>query len=144
LDVSSERLFDTYLRVPLHDGRTETAQSGTMPTPIISQLELSQHAQHWVNVALIWIGFGTVAGLLAKVLLPVRQPSGSVATLLLGITGSVIGLLGLSWLQPGRELNPISPLGFLAATAGAFVLLIGYRLLHACFGNEDTADPGPS
>ena len=41
--------------------------------------------------------------------------------MVIGIVGSTIGLLGLSWLFPGRELNPISPLGFLAATIGAFV-----------------------
>ncbi len=105
------------------------------------EFELSQNAQQWVNVVLIWIGFGTLAGLLAKVLLPVRQPSGPVATLLLGISGSVIGLLGLSFLRGDRPLNPISPLGFLAATAGAFVLLIAYRLLHACFVRE-TGEPG--
>ena len=107
----------------------------------MSEFELSQNAQHWVNVTLVWIGFGTVAGLLAKVLIPVRQPAGPVATLLFGICGSMIGLLVLSLLKNGRQLNPISPLGFMAATAGAFVLLIGYRLLQACFV-RDSGDGG--
>jgi uncharacterized membrane protein YeaQ/YmgE (transglycosylase-associated protein family) len=99
----------------------------------MTDLELSESAQHWVNVVLIWVGFGTLAGLLARVILPVRQPAGSLPTLLLGVVGSVVGLLVLSLLMSDRHLNPISPLGFLAATAGAFVLLIVYRLLHACF-----------
>jgi len=102
----------------------------------MTDLELSQSAQHWVNVVLIWVGFGTLAGLLARVILPVRQPAGSLPTLLLGIVGSVVGLLLLSLLMSDRNLNPISPLGFLAATAGAFVLLIAYRLLHACFAGR--------
>ena len=97
------------------------------------ELELSPNAQHWVNVVLIWVAFGALAGLLAKAILPVRRPSGSVPTLLLGIVGSVIGLLVLSLVPSGRRLNPISPLGFLAATAGAFLLLILYRLLYGCF-----------
>lgn len=103
--------------------------------------ELSQTAQHWVNVVLIWVGFGTLAGLLARVILPARQPSGPVLTLLLGILGSLIGLLALSLLFSGRQLNPISPLGFLAATAAAFLLLILYRVLYACFFKRKE-DPG--
>jgi uncharacterized membrane protein YeaQ/YmgE (transglycosylase-associated protein family) len=95
-------------------------------------LELSQTAQHWVNVVLIWVGFGTLAGLLARMILPAQQPSGPVLTLLLGIVGSLLGLLALSYLFRGRELNPISPLGFLAATAAAFLLLLLHRGLCAC------------
>jgi uncharacterized membrane protein YeaQ/YmgE (transglycosylase-associated protein family) len=66
------------------------------------------------------------------VILPARQPSGPILTLLLGIVGSLIGLLALSLVFRGRQLNPISPLGFLASTAAAFLLLILYRLGHAC------------
>jgi len=98
----------------------------------VPELEFFPAAQHWVNVVLIWIGFGTLAGLLARVILPARQPSSPVFTLLLGIVGSLVGLLALSLLFRGRQLNPISPLGFLAATAAAFLLLILYRLGHAC------------
>ncbi len=94
-------------------------------------IDLSPAAQHWVNVVLIWVGFGTLAGLLARVILPVREPAGPVPTLLLGIVGSMIGLLAVSWLWRDRPMNPISPLGFLAAVAGAFLLLTGYRVLGA-------------
>ena len=99
----------------------------------MSDLELSQLAQHWVNVVLIWIGFGALAGLLAKALLPVREPSGSLAVLLLGIVGSMVGLLALSLLPVAKDLNPISPLGFLAATVGAFALLMAYQPFCALF-----------
>ena len=91
------------------------------------ELELSPSAQHWVNVVLIWVGFGTLAGLLARVILPVREPAGPVPTILLGIVGSMIGLLALSLVCGHGRMNPISPLGFLVAVAGAFLLLIGYR-----------------
>jgi uncharacterized membrane protein YeaQ/YmgE (transglycosylase-associated protein family) len=99
----------------------------------MAELELSPAAQHVVYVALVWIGFGTLAGLLAVLILPVRQPSGPIATLLLGMLGSVLGLFALTWLFQGRPLNPISPLGFVAATAGAFVLLVLVRGCQACF-----------
>jgi uncharacterized membrane protein YeaQ/YmgE (transglycosylase-associated protein family) len=48
--------------------------------------------------------------------------------MVMGIAGSTLGLLGLAWLFPGRAMNPISPLGFLATIVGAFVLLVLYRL----------------
>jgi uncharacterized membrane protein YeaQ/YmgE (transglycosylase-associated protein family) len=103
------------------------------------QLDLAPSAQQWVNVVLIWVGFGTLAGLLARVVLPFRQPAGLVSTLVLGILGSLIGLLVLSLLLGSQQLNPISPLGFLAATGGAFVLLILYRWCQGlwCRGGGD-------
>ena len=95
--------------------------------------ELSQAAQQWTNVVLIWLGFGIVAGLLARVLIPGRVPGGAVGTLLIGVAGSCLGPLALSYLWAKGDLNPISPLGMLAAVAGAVVLLLGYRALSASF-----------
>lgn len=98
---------------------------------------LSETAQQWVNVVLIWIGFGTLAGLLARAILPGRDPAGAVATLVVGITGSTIGLLVLSYFSSrfweAEPTNPISPVGLLAATGGAFVLLAAYRVMIAFF-----------
>ena len=96
------------------------------------ELTLSPIAQQWINVVLIWVGFGTLAGLLATVIFPLRRSIGPFLAMVMGIVGSTIGLLGLSWLFPDRPLNPISPLGFLAATIGAFVLLVLYRLGARC------------
>ncbi len=99
----------------------------------MGELEFSQTAQQWVNVVLIWVGFGTLAGLLAKSLLPGKEPVGAVATLVTGVVGSTIGLFLLTHffgqLWNDRPPNPISPLGFLAATAGALAMLILYRLI---------------
>ena len=99
---------------------------------------LSHAAQQWINVVLIWVGFGTLVGLLATVIFPFRRPAGPFWAVVTGIVGSTIGLLGLSWLFPDRELNPISPLGFLAATVGAFVLLMLYRIGFALFGKPES------
>lgn len=93
--------------------------------------ELSQSAQHWVNIVLIWVGFGTLAGLLAKVLVPGREPASAAGTVVLGILGSLVGPLLASRLVDASKFNPISPLGFLAAIGGAFVLLLAYRILLA-------------
>jgi uncharacterized membrane protein YeaQ/YmgE (transglycosylase-associated protein family) len=105
----------------------------------MSDLALSPTAQQWINVVLIWVGFGTLAGLLATVIFPQRRSVGPFLAMVIGIVGSTIGLLGLSWLFPGRAMNPISPLGFLAASIGAFVLLVLYRLGSMCFARHDDA-----
>ena len=95
----------------------------------MSEIALSPAAQQWVNVVLIWIGFGTLAGLLATLLLPLRRTVTPFFALGIGIVGSMIGLVGLSWLFPGQTLNPISPVGFLAAVIGAFVLFVLYSIV---------------
>ncbi len=103
----------------------------------MSDIALSPAAQHWINVVLIWVGFGTLAGLLATVLFPLRRPAGPFWAVVLGICGSAVGLYGLGRLFPERQLNPISPLGFLAAAVGAFVLLMVFRVLLALFGKRE-------
>lgn len=101
-------------------------------------LELAPTAQHWLNVILIWVGFGTLAGLLAAALVPGREPAGAVSTLTIGVLGSLIGPLSLSLLLKRCDFNPISPLGFLVAIGGALVLMIPYRLLRAALASQPT------
>ena len=101
------------------------------------ELELSQAAQHWAIVVLVWIGFGSLAGLLARVVLPVREPSRPLPTLAVGIAGSALGLAVLSCMLGDRPLNPVSPLGFLAAAAGAAVLLVLYQIIQSARHKPD-------
>jgi uncharacterized membrane protein YeaQ/YmgE (transglycosylase-associated protein family) len=93
-------------------------------------------ARQWANDVLVWIGFGTLTGLLAKAIMPGRDPGGAVATLAMGIGGVVIGCGTVSYFFDGPRVTPISPIGFLTATAGAFVLLFFYRLLSGRFFKE--------
>lgn len=94
-------------------------------------------AQQCITVVLIWVGFGTLAGLLATVLFPFHRSAGPFWVVVAGICGSMVGLLGLSMLyQDEKQLNPITPLGFLAATLGTFVLLVLYRIAIALFGKK--------
>ncbi|MEC9364519.1 MAG: GlsB/YeaQ/YmgE family stress response membrane protein [Sinimarinibacterium flocculans] len=77
---------------------------------------------------LSWIVLGLVAGLLAKALMPGKDPGGLIITILLGIAGAFVG----GWL--GTELGIASFNGFTlqgigVATAGAVVLLVLYRLI---------------
>ena len=91
-------------------------------------LPLPPAIEHWTIVVLVWIGFGAVAGLLATAVFP-QKPFGPFATLVAGTLGSTLGLLGLQWLLPRRTPNPITPLGFLAATMGALIILLLLRVL---------------
>ncbi len=84
-----------------------------------------------IQELLTWVGFGTLVGLTAKALMPGRDPGGTVATLLMGIVGSVIGCGTLSFFVSGAKITPISLWGFVAATSGAFLLLAFYRILGA-------------
>jgi uncharacterized membrane protein YeaQ/YmgE (transglycosylase-associated protein family) len=95
--------------------------------------DLQQLLGQWANDLLTWIGFGTLAGLLAKAIMPGRDPGGSVATLLMGIGGTVVGCGTLMFFYEGERVSPISPIGFLVATSGAFILLFFYRLLAGRF-----------
>ena len=86
---------------------------------------------------LVWVGFGTLVGLLAKAIMPGKDPGGAVATLAMGIVGTIIGCGILSFFWKGYLISPISPLGFCVATAGAFILLFFYKLLGGYYFEED-------
>ncbi len=69
---------------------------------------------------------GLIVGIVAKLLMPGRDPGGFIVTILLGIAGSfVASYLGhaLGWYQEGQ------PAGFLASVLGAIILLVFYRLI---------------
>jgi len=96
-------------------------------------LQLTETAQRWANDILVWVGFGTMVGLMAKAIMPGRDPGGAVATLAMGVGGTVIGCSVLMYFSNGERVTPISPLGFVVATLGAFSLLFFYRLLGGRF-----------
>jgi uncharacterized membrane protein YeaQ/YmgE (transglycosylase-associated protein family) len=102
---------------------------------------LNEQVQQWANDILVWIGFGTLVGLLAKAIMPGRDPGGAVATLAMGIGGTVIGCATLSYFYAGHRVTPISLPGLAVATAGAFVLLFFYRLLGGYWFVEGDLPP---
>ena len=99
-------------------------------------IQLPAAAQQWANDILVWVGFGTLVGLMAKAVMPGRDPGGAVATLMMGIGGTIIGCSVTTYIANGERVTPISPLGFVVATLGAFVLLFFYRLLGGRFFYE--------
>ena len=78
----------------------------------------------WI-IAAIFIGL--IVGLIAKLLMPGRDPGGFIVTSLIGIAGSIVAAyLGqmLGWYVPGE------PAGFIASIGGAMLILFVYRMLR--------------
>jgi uncharacterized membrane protein YeaQ/YmgE (transglycosylase-associated protein family) len=82
---------------------------------------LRRHSMIWV---LGWMLFGLIVGVIAKLVMPGRDPGGIFVTMLIGVVGAVLGgFLGraVGWYQPGEVA------GFVVATLGAILLLFIYR-----------------
>ena len=77
------------------------------------------------------IGFlilGIIAGALARLLVPGRDPMGLLGTMLLGIVGSFVGgFLASLLLNRGSEGGLLQPSGLIGSIIGAIVALLIYR-----------------
>ncbi len=76
---------------------------------------------------LAFIVVGLIAGLLAKLVMPGRDPLGLIVTALMGIAGAFVGGF-LVQLLGGAGVTGINVWSILVATLGAVVLLAIYRL----------------
>jgi uncharacterized membrane protein YeaQ/YmgE (transglycosylase-associated protein family) len=75
---------------------------------------------------LLWIVFGLVVGIVAKFIMPGRDPGGIILTIVLGVVGAMLG----GWV--GRVLGFYregDAAGFLMAVVGAVIVLALYRLV---------------
>jgi uncharacterized membrane protein YeaQ/YmgE (transglycosylase-associated protein family) len=76
-----------------------------------------------------WIIFGAIAGAIAKLLMPGRDPGGFIVTTLLGIAGAVVGGFIGRALWGSSGVNDWSIGSFALAIAGAILLLFLYRMI---------------
>jgi uncharacterized membrane protein YeaQ/YmgE (transglycosylase-associated protein family) len=77
-------------------------------------------------IVLGWILFGLIVGVIAKLVMPGRDPGGFIVTVLLGIAGALVGgFVGraLGWYGP----NDVA--GFFMSVLGAVILLALYRVV---------------
>lgn len=78
-------------------------------------------------MTIVWTLFiGLLVGIVAKLLMPGRDPGGFIITALIGVAGAFIAhAIGraMGWYVEGE------PAGFLASVGGAIILLAVYRML---------------
>ncbi|EKF75630.1 hypothetical protein A11A3_02137 [Alcanivorax hongdengensis A-11-3] len=77
---------------------------------------------------LSWIVFGLIAGIIAKWIMPGKDPGGFIITILLGIAGAFVGgwlgsLVGMG------SMGSFSLGSFVTAIVGALILLALYRMM---------------
>jgi uncharacterized membrane protein YeaQ/YmgE (transglycosylase-associated protein family) len=79
---------------------------------------------------LAWILFGLIAGVIAKFIMPGRDPGGFIVTIIIGIVGALLG----GWLATQFGLGAITGFdirSFLIAVAGSLILLFIYRRIRS-------------
>ena len=76
-----------------------------------------------------WLLIGLVAGALGKLIMPGKDPGGIIVTIVLGIAGALLA----RYITPllGIDITDSSWQAYVAATIGAIVLLVIYRLVIA-------------
>ena len=77
-----------------------------------------------------WLIVGLIAGALARLIMPGRDPMGIIATILLGIVGSIVGGL-VSWAIWGSDTRGFQPGGILLSILGAIVVLFLWRMMKS-------------
>ena len=77
-----------------------------------------------------WLIIGLIAGALARLIMPGRDPMGIIATILLGIVGSILG--GLVAMAIWRNnANGFQPAGLLLSILGAIIVLWIWRMIKS-------------
>lgn len=80
-----------------------------------------------------WIVFGFIAGLLARMIMPGKDPGGFIITTLLGIAGAFVGGFVARYLNLGGASQGFGDGGFLMqlgiAVLGAIIILAIHRFL---------------
>jgi uncharacterized membrane protein YeaQ/YmgE (transglycosylase-associated protein family) len=82
---------------------------------------------------IVWlIIVGLIAGALARLLVPGRDPIGVVGTIVLGVVGSFIGgFLGYVLFHKDADSGALQPAGIIGSVIGAVIALLIYRRVGA-------------
>jgi uncharacterized membrane protein YeaQ/YmgE (transglycosylase-associated protein family) len=79
---------------------------------------------------LIWIILGLVAGVIAKFIMPGRDPGGFIVTIIIGIVGALVG--GFISVQLGfGDVAGFDIKSIIIAVLGALLLLFLYRMVKS-------------
>ncbi len=78
---------------------------------------------------LSWIIFGLIAGAIAKVIMPGRDPGGIIVTIIIGIGGGMLGGWLGSSVFSNTGVTGFNLSSFIWAVIGSLILLLIYRLV---------------
>lgn len=87
---------------------------------------------------LITFAIGLVIGIVAKAVMPGKDPGGVIIAALLGIAGAFLARYIGIW---SNWYAPTEPVGFIAAVIGAVIILAVYRLLFRAFHHRSAKIP---
>jgi len=80
---------------------------------------------------LSWIVVGLIAGALARLIMPGRDPMGIIATIVLGIIGSLIGGFVSMAIWRNDNTSAFQGSGLLLSILGAIIVLWIYRMVKS-------------
>jgi len=78
---------------------------------------------------LAWILVGLIGGIIARLLMPGRDPGGIIITILLGIAGALVGGFISIALDIGNGVDDFDAGTIVLSVIGAMILLFAYRAL---------------
>jgi len=76
-----------------------------------------------------WIVVGLIGGMLAKLLMPGKDPGGIILTILLGIAGAVLGGFVAVALNISNGIDDFDIGSIVLSILGSMILLLAYRLV---------------
>lgn len=79
---------------------------------------------------IVWIIFGLIAGAIAKLIMPGKDPGGIIVTIVIGILGAVVGGFIATALGFGG-VSGFNIGSFIVAILGAILLLWLYRVIRS-------------
>jgi len=83
---------------------------------------------HWLGLIIVMLIVGLIAGAIARLLVPGKDPMGIGGTILLGIVGSFIGgFLGYVLFGDDKNDGFFQPSGLLGSIIGGVIALLIYR-----------------
>jgi uncharacterized membrane protein YeaQ/YmgE (transglycosylase-associated protein family) len=88
-----------------------------------------------LGLILVLLLFGLIAGALARLLVPGRDPIGILGTIVVGVIGSFVGGF-LGYVLFNKDLNEgaLQPSGIIGSIIGAIIVLLIYRAVSGNYG----------
>ena len=91
---------------------------------------------------LSWFVVGLIAGVLAKLIVPGKDPGGIIVTIAIGVVGAIVAGFVTSLILGHDYVSGINFTTIIVATLGAILLLIVYRLVKQQRGTTTSSPPG--